>query len=529
MKNRILSIALAAVLSAGIFSAPVQEYIGSSATAYAASAVSAPKASKKSGTYTVSGAFSVKLTSAATGAKIYYSTGSGWKLYTKALKISKNTTLKCYAEKNGTKSKTVSYSYKLTPKVNISEDEGVYTDPITVKLSSTASGVKFYYTLDGSKPTTSSELYTTKGIKISSSTELRFVAVKSGWSKKYFSVEYVIEGSEDTGSSISGDGLLYSYTEKYAYNTLNSTQKKVYARIFEGVTNHDFSIDLTGLNATESDVEKAYWAFDYENPQCFWISNGYTYYTSGSHVTRVEVPYSRSAEAVEEIQPKLEAAAQKIIDKALEQDSLFEQVKTLHDAVVDMTEYSVTGPSYKAEADGPLLHGIALCEGYSKAFMYLCQSMGIECVCVSGYAGEGHMWNMVKLDGEWYNMDVTWDDAGTYEYFCIPSSKILSDHSFSNPFTVPTATATKYSYTTAMGITEYDSLNSAYNGLLEEAAANYKKGVLETTVYISGSFMDSLVKKVNSQSFFNDLSDMGCSFSSWQMNYTDKKFTLTIK
>lgn len=529
MKNRLLSIALAAMLSLGIFSAPVQEYIGSSSVAEAAAAVSVPKASKKAGTYSTSGAFTVKLTSATSGAKIYYSTGSGYKLYTKALKISKNTTIKCYAEKNGVKSKTVSLAYKLTPTVTVSATSGTYSEPITVKLSSTASGVKFYYTLDGSKPTTKSTLYSTKGIAIDSSRTLCIAAVKSGWSTKYITRKYVIESAD---SSVSGDSILDDYSVKYAYNTLNSTQKKLYAALFKGVSKHSSSIDVSGINATTSDLNKAYWAFDYENPQFFWLSDGYSYSYSGNTVLSVDVQYSRTKSEADKIAPKLEAAAKKITDKAPREKGLFEQVKYLHDAVTEMTEYTKSGPSYKAEADGPLLHGVALCEGYSKAFMYLCQSVGIECICVSGYAGEGHMWNMLKLDGEWYNMDVTWDDPvgglPNYTYFCIPTSKIKSDHTFENTFTVPSATATKYSYAEVMGINDYNTLNTAYNGLLNEAAANYKKGVTETTIYISGSFMSSLVSKVGSQDFYRELTAKGCKFSGWSYRYTDSMLTLTL-
>lgn len=530
MKKKILSIALAAVLSTGLFSAPVQEYISTSAVASAATTVAAPTASKKSGTYSASGAFSVKLTTSTSGATIYYSTGSSYKQYTKALKISKNTTIKCYAVKNGVKSKVVTLTYKLVPKVTISAAAGTYSDPMTVKLSSTASGVKFYYTLDGSKPTTSSTLYTTKGITISESAKLRFVAVKSGWTKKYFTREYVIESAQN---QLPGESILDDYTQKYAYNTLTSTQKKVYAALFKAAANHDEKADISALKATGSDVEKAYWAFDYENPQFFWLSNGYGYTYSGSTVTSVTIKYSRSKSEAEKLTPEFEAAAQKIIDKALAQDNLFDRVVTIHDAIIDMTDYKVSGPSYISEADGPLLHGIGLCEGYSKAFMYLCQAVGIECICVAGYAGEGHMWNMLKLDGEWYNMDVTWDDpvggSKGYQYFCLPTSKIKSDHSFNNPFTVPSATATKYTYSEAMGISEYTSVTSAYNGLIKEAAANYKKGIMETTVYIDGDFMTSFAAKVNSNSFFYDLTAEGCKFSSWSTKYTSKSLTLTIK
>lgn len=49
-----------------------------------------------------------------------------------------------------------------------------------------------------------------------------------------------------------------------------------------------------------------------------------------------------------------------------------------------------------------------VCEGYSKAFQYLCDLGGIECYTVTGYMnGGGHMWNTVVLDGKSYLVDIT--------------------------------------------------------------------------------------------------------------------------
>lgn len=526
MKKQIISAALAAILSAGIFSAPAQEMLGSvSVTAQAASTVSAPKTSKKAGTYSTSGAFTVKLT-AADGAQIYYSTGGDYKLYTKALKISRTTTVKCYAKLDGVKSKTVSYTYKLTPKVNFSKPGGSYEDAVTVKLSSTASGVKFYYTLDGSKPTTSSALYSAAGIKISSSAKLRVLAAKSGWTNKYFSEEYTIESA---AADLSGTSILDDYKSKYAYNTLNSTQKKIYAEFFDLAANHGESGSVSSLGATGSDVKQAYWAFDYDNPQFFWLGNGYSYtLTSNGIIQTITPQYSRSASEAKRLQPLFDEAAGKIITKALAEDNLFDRVKVIHDAITDMTTYTAKGSSSISEADGPLLDGKALCEGYSKAFMYLCQAVGIPCVCVAGYANEPHMWNMLQLDGEWYNMDVTWDDSGTYDYFCISTKKMQEDHSFENLFPIPSATSDKYSYNTVMGIKEYTDAASAYNALLAQAVDNWNNGIYTTDITVKGGLMDALASKVNS-SLSRDLTAAGCNHMGWRASYSTKKMTITLK
>ncbi len=54
----------------------------------------------------------------------------------------------------------------------------------------------------------------------------------------------------------------------------------------------------------------------------------------------------------------------------------------------------------------------AVCGGYSSLFKAMCEEIKIECKIIIGQAGCTdncwHAWNIVKLDGKWYSMDVTW-------------------------------------------------------------------------------------------------------------------------
>ncbi len=445
MKQRFLTIFTAVSVAVGAMIAPANNIPALETNAYAAkTTVSVPKANRSSGTFTVTGSIKVKLSCKTKGASIYYSlNGAKYKRCTKSITISKNSTLKVYAKADGVKSKTVTYTYKLAPKINISLKEGEYDEPQNVKLSSPVSGVKFYYTLDGSKPTKNSKLYDAKGIDIEKTSTLRLMSVKSGWETRYVTKNYTINVPDD-GSTLG------SYKNKYCYSQLNTAQKKVYALLFETAAEHGGTIDLEklGVNIKQNELEKAYWAFDYDNAQFYWLGNGYSYgvYPDGTTAT-VEIAYSRTKKEAAAIKDTFDAAAGKIISKALQKEDEFERVRVLHDELINMTKYTLSGGAYISEADGPLVYGKALCEGYSKAFMYLCQSIGVPCICVIGTSGGGHMWNMAYIDGDWYHVDVTWDDPVTNtgedvlrdDYFCVSTDTITEDHVIQNIIATPKA------------------------------------------------------------------------------------------
>lgn len=61
---------------------------------------------------------------------------------------------------------------------------------------------------------------------------------------------------------------------------------------------------------------------------------------------------------------------------------------------------------------GPLVNGKGICIGFANSFQLLMDLCGVECITVVGASHQStgdHAWNMVRLDGDWYCVDVTWD------------------------------------------------------------------------------------------------------------------------
>ena len=69
--------------------------------------------------------------------------------------------------------------------------------------------------------------------------------------------------------------------------------------------------------------------------------------------------------------------------------------------------YDSTYTEYSAYA--ALFLGRAVCQGYSLLTYKMMWEAGIEARIVDGEA-MNHSWNMVNICGNWYHLDVTWDD-----------------------------------------------------------------------------------------------------------------------
>lgn len=114
----------------------------------------------------------------------------------------------------------------------------------------------------------------------------------------------------------------------------------------------------------------------------------------------------------------------------------YEKAKVLHDYLVNNMSYSyeiMTNGSSNPHVYDALVLGTGVCHDYAAAYKILCEKAGLECCTVSSNT---HAWNIVNIDGEWYNVDCTWDDpvGGSlrYTYFLISDSLIesigLPDH-----------------------------------------------------------------------------------------------------
>jgi len=167
------------------------------------------------------------------------------------------------------------------------------------------------------------------------------------------------------------------------------------------------------------------------NPEEPMLSGCYTYYCIDSwrvswfentkQNLNVEFQYNVVKERRQEYLTEIEKLA-----KSLKKDSDFESVKAVHDYIIKRVEYDHSKKKTNYTDVEGFRDNVMVCQGYAMASYAIFAYMKIPCRIIVGYAGDDnhkelHAWNIVQVDGVWYNYDATWDDAKgdkvVYTYF----------------------------------------------------------------------------------------------------------------
>lgn len=246
--------------------------------------------------------------------------------------------------------------------------------------------------------------------------------------------EKIPQEEADNLSSILSNGSLgleLSFSEEYYpyYAMLEEDMKLLYKQIYANASELTTSFTPT-VPVDVNRLKNVFEAVCNDHPELFWLETGYSckYLKNGSCV-EITLQYNDTADRLEASKEEFAGCAEAILEKARMLGSNDEKVKYVHDALRILTEYDASADKNQS-AYSALVKGKSVCAGYARAFQYLLQQLGIPCYYCTGYSGEDHAWNIVKLDGTYRNVDVTWDDTDpyTYDYFNKTDEEFSATH-----------------------------------------------------------------------------------------------------
>ena len=295
--------------------------------------------------------------------------------------------------------------------------------------------------------------------------------------------------SGGTGATFGGDGFdnaLAGPIERdsenrvlYARGTLSEGKQQVYDLFYDALVNFTPEITDFPIELTPDDVHRLFESVMIDHPEIFWFRfNDDSYVDSNGKVVRVELGFRYTKEEAEAATEKIMESIQPFIESINDSMSDFEVVLRAYETLVNLVDYDtltldkqdLQTPRERRSKPDPIrtVYGVfvdkkAVCAGYARAFQLILNAVGIESAFVSSGV---HAWNLVKLEGDYYHIDVTWadssntkasDDGGDaidYSFFCVTTEEILKlpSHMPTDILVLPDCTAIKCNYYHRFGL-----------------------------------------------------------------------------
>ena len=226
--------------------------------------------------------------------------------------------------------------------------------------------------------------------------------------------------------------------DRYYYSILSPADKQIYKALYKGIQNFETNITVPKSSVS---LQSIFQYIGLDNPHIFYVDfNHYTYYNNLLNTTITPI-YWYIKQEVSEIDKKIQNVLKKMIS-GIQGSSDYEKEKSVHDLLIENVVYDAVAfqnlDKYHSRSNsilGVLFFKTAVCEGIAKVTKMLLNLLDIKCIVAIGMAdGESHAWNIVKIDDEPYQLDVTWDinvstkDNFRYDYFNLSDKEMIIDH-----------------------------------------------------------------------------------------------------
>ncbi len=218
----------------------------------------------------------------------------------------------------------------------------------------------------------------------------------------------------------------------------NTTFNGVYVTKLIKTGNAKYDTDLAQL---KSDTIAAFRSFELDHPEIFWLTGSTKLRVLTVTVSGVQTSYIfmtladdkgfsmlisdyAKAGAIETAVAQRDSAVAAIIAKLPADGTPREKVTQLNKLFTTNNEYNRSADlnsigftphrALKSLVGNEGTNG-PVCDGYSRGIKVICDKLGIPCILDTGIATSGsrtelHMWNRIRIDGNWYGLDCTWND-----------------------------------------------------------------------------------------------------------------------
>ena len=240
-----------------------------------------------------------------------------------------------------------------------------------------------------------------------------------------------------------GSAAYRGYEDTYSTNVIYNRLSSAARELWDELDSQSYEALTTGKNYDEGRFDVAYYSnlseddayytaliFRLSNPQYFFLNN-VVYYGSINGKPCVQLclfsDFTNGSARLAAWQ-RMESTAKSYISIAEQYSGTVDRLVSLQQQLCENVvydDYAADNPNRDDPLDqsaySAFCMGLTVCAGYSQAMSLLCNAMGIDCFSVTS---DSHQWNCVRVDDNWYNVDVTAADGyneGVFYYYFMKS------------------------------------------------------------------------------------------------------------
>lgn len=239
--------------------------------------------------------------------------------------------------------------------------------------------------------------------------------------------------------------------DRYYYAQLNKQEQVIYKAFYNGLMAHEDVIPIPIKGQLSKEVfNKIFRAITRDNPLIYYVNqSACNWATDMFDHTAICPQYFYKKDTVRKYNRNIEKVVNNLAGQLrLTEGTDYEKELRVHDWFCENVSYDFKGTNMDDPARVVLSHNIvgvfakqkAQCEGIAKAMKVLLNAVDIKCIVATGEADangskEHHAWNIVNIDGNPYQVDVTWDIGASkgrvaYDYFNVTDEIICKTHRF---------------------------------------------------------------------------------------------------
>lgn len=295
---------------------------------------------------------------------------------------------------------------------------------------------------------------------------------------------------------------------------LSAPNKELYNKLFDAVDKGETTVDISGFNLTYEEKDDTIGSLYGDANFYLYYYDRYKLSKDGKTVTFKNVG---NPDEYEKNKKKFQGRFQHMLYNVVpEQYDDLQKLVSVFNYICENVNYGDMSNLEEHKAYSIIMNGRGICGGYSRLMEYVLNRVGVETNVVSSL---GHAWNMVKLNGKWFQTDVTFaagekDEVKNTMNFLLMddterAKKMKEEYrlgSAENPIEPPACTDKSFS--------AYNSVDSMYAFDIDN-----KKAYIGSSAGIDSMNLDCTDKKT----ILKDVKPDMMAFFNGTLYYTDSK------